>query len=78
MTTSVELRTEVLDRVRRLGPAVHTASSIANHGERRSTAAVWAALEWLWEDGAVEWMGEDRYRLPQAAGVGQMTLGGGA
>lgn len=76
MTTSPELRAEVIARMRELGAErAHTASEIANHGERRSTGMVWRALEELWEVRRVVPVGRDKYRLPDA-GPDQMTMGG--
>lgn len=76
MTTSAELRLEVLERMASLGRGRTLAVSvIARHGEPRSTGAVWAALEQLWADEVVDWLGEDRYRLPHHADH-QLRIGG--
>lgn len=65
MTTSAELRLEVLERMAAMGRGrTLRVPDIARHGDPRSDGAVWAALEQLWETGTVDHLGEDKYRLP--------------
>ena len=73
---TANLHTEVLARMRALGvDRAVTASVVANHGERRSTNAVWLALEALWENGQVEQLAHEKWRLaPAPAGV-QLEVG---
>lgn len=64
---SADLEAEVLERLallaERKGPrASATASIVANLGEKRSTGAVYTALQNLWERGEVEWCGEETFR----------------
>ena len=78
MSVSGDLKAEVLARMRDLGAdRAHTAGVIANHGEQRSTGAVWAVLDALWIERRVVALGRGRYRLPDA-GAEQMTMGGEA
>lgn len=64
MIPSADLRAEVLERLRELGPGRSwTASHVANHGEKRSVTAVWRALEDLYEEEVVDQPAADAFRL---------------
>jgi hypothetical protein len=79
VVTSAALRAEVLERMAQLGRGrTLQVSRIARHGEPRSDGAVWNALEDLWVAEAVDWMGEDRYRLPHHAEQQLQMRGTGA
>lgn len=65
MISSADLRAEVLERLESLGRGkAWSASHVANHGEKRSVSACWTALDDLWCEGVVEWVSEERFRLP--------------
>lgn len=75
MTTSPELKAEVLARMRELGPErAHTAAQIANHGERRSVTMVWRALEELWLDEELDQLSESTFRLARPRPARQATI----
>lgn len=64
MTPSADLRAEVIERLRELGPGRSwTASHVANHGEKRSVSAVWRILEDLDEERVVDQTTPDGFRL---------------
>lgn len=72
--THAELRDEVMRRVKALeksGRRSVTASVVANHGDKLSTAACWRALDDEWADGGLDWVGEDSYRSARPMFVGE-------
>lgn len=81
MTPSADLMIECLERLAELGPGrAWSPSVVAHRGEPRSTAAVFEALERLYELGRVERPRWNRYVLVERAVGGithdQLEIGG--
>lgn len=72
--THAELRDEVMRRVKALeksGRRSVTASVVANHGDKLSTAAVWRVMEDLVEDGELTDPAVDKFALARPRFVGE-------
>lgn len=82
MTTSADLRAEVLERLRALEDAhperrSHMAYEVAMLGRIRSISTVLRALDELREDGRVDRVGERGWRVRPAGVSVQMEMGDG-
>lgn len=82
MTTSADLRIEVLDRLAALEVAhperrSHMVIDVAMRGEYRSISAVLRALDELWEQGRVDRVGERGWRVRPAGVEVQLEMGDG-